>query len=94
MPPDSVEEQWDVIALEKKLLADYAIKISVKSWLKKEPDIAIEGIANRVKEMANQSYLTKEKLAGSEALHHFEQIVSVLVLSIIGGALLCFIRPD
>ena len=80
MPPDSVEEQWDVIALEKKLLADYAIKISVKSWLKKEPDIAIEGIANRVKEMANQSYLTKEKLAGSEALHHFERSVMLQII--------------
>ena len=80
MPPDSVEEQWDVVALEKKLLADYAIKISVKSWLKKEPDIAIEGIANRVKEMANQSYLTKEKLAGSEALHHFERSVMLQII--------------
>jgi len=80
MPPDSVEEQWDVVALEKKLLADYAIKISVKNWLKKEPDIAIEGIANRVKEMANKSYLTKEKLAGSEALHHFERSVMLQII--------------
>ena len=80
MPPDSVEEQWDVVALEKKLLADYAIKISVKSWLKKEPDIAIEGIANRVKEMANKIYLTKEKLAGSEALHHFERSVMLQII--------------
>ena len=80
MPPDSVEEQWDIVALEKKLLADYAIKISIKNWLKKEPSIAIEEIANRIKEMANQSYLNKEKLAGSEAIHHFERSVMLQII--------------
>ena len=80
MPPDSVEEQWDIVALEKKLLADYAIKISIKNWLKKEPSIAIEEIANRIKEMANQSYLNKEKLAGAEAIHHFERSVMLQII--------------
>jgi preprotein translocase subunit SecA len=68
------------VALEKKLLADYAIKISIKNWLKKEPSIAIEEIANRIKEMANQSYLNKEKLAGSEAIHHFERSVMLQII--------------
>jgi len=80
MPLESVEEQWEVVALEKKLLADYAIKISVKNLLKKEPSISIEEIANRVKEMANHNYLNKEKLAGAESLHHFERSVMLQII--------------
>ena len=35
--------------IRKKIKADYAIKVNIKSWLKKEPNIAIEEIANRLK---------------------------------------------
>ena len=80
MPPESIEEMWDIKALEKRLKADYAIKINIKSWLKKEPNIPIEKIANKIKEEANKNYCLKEKKAGVDVLHHFERSVMLQII--------------
>ena len=80
IPLESIEEMWDIKALEKRLKADYAIKINIKSWLKKEPNIAIEEIASRIKEQANKNYRLKEKQAGIEVMHHFERSVILQII--------------
>ena len=80
IPLESIEEMWDIKALEKRLKADYAIKINIKSWLKKEPNIAIEEIASRIKEQANKNYRLKEKQAGVEVMHHFERSVILQII--------------
>jgi len=80
MPPESIEEMWDLKALEKRLKADYSIKINIKSWLKKEPNIPIEEIANKIKEEANKNYRLKEKKAGIDVLHHFERSVMLQII--------------
>ena len=80
IPPKSIEEMWDIKALEKRLKADYAIEVNIKSWLKKEPNIAIEEIANRTKELANKNYRLKEDQAGAEVMHHFERSVILQII--------------
>jgi preprotein translocase subunit SecA len=80
IPLESIEEMWDIKALEKRLKADYAIQINIKSWLKKEPNIAIEEIANKIKEEANKNYRLKEKQAGIDVLHHFERSVILQII--------------
>jgi len=80
IPPESIEEMWDIKALEKRLKADYTIEINVKSWLKKEPNIAIEEIANRIKDQANKNYRLKESQAGAEVMHHFERSVILQII--------------
>ena len=71
---------WDIKALEKRLKADYTIEIDVKSWLKKEPNIAIEEIVNRIKDQANKNYRLKESQAGAEVMHHFERSVILQII--------------
>jgi len=80
IPPESIEEMWDIKALEKRLKADYAIKINIKIWLKKEPNIAIEEIANRIKDQANKNYRLKEEQAGVGVMHHFERSVILQII--------------
>ena len=80
IPLESIEEMWDIGALEKRLKADYGIKINIKSWLKKEPNIAIEEIANRIKEQANENYRLKEKQAGDGVMQHFERSVILQII--------------
>ena len=80
IPLESIEEMWDIRALEKRLKADYGIKINIKSWLKKEPNIAIEEISNRIKEQANINYRLKEKQAGDGVMQHFERSVILQII--------------
>tara|TARA_B100000035_G_scaffold310186_1_gene317572 strand:+ start:3432 stop:6119 length:2688 start_codon:yes stop_codon:yes gene_type:complete len=79
IPLESIEEMWDVPALEKRLLADYALKISIKDLLKKDPNIAVEDIAIHIKNKGLAQYRVKEKMAGKEALQHFERSIMLQI---------------
>ena len=56
MPPVSIEEQWDLPALESKLQGEYNLKVDIKGWFKKEPNLAIEEVVKRTNETANKIY--------------------------------------
>lgn len=75
IPKESVEEMWDISGLQKRMQADYAIDCDVAAWVKKDPNIAIEEIATRIKVFGLESYRKKEQTAGEKALHHFERSV-------------------
>jgi len=79
MPAESVEEMWDVPALEKRLLADYGLDAKINAWLKKDPNLPIEDIVKQVQVNALKNYREKEKVAGKEALHHFERSVMLQI---------------
>ena len=79
IPLESIEEMWDVPALEKRLQADYAIKISIKDLLKKDPNIAVEDIAAQIKNKGLKQYREKEKMAGKESLQHFERSIMLQI---------------
>ena len=79
IPLESIEEMWDVPALEKRLQADYALKISIKDLLKKDPNIAVEDIASHIKNKGLNQYREKEKMAGKEALQHFERSIMLQI---------------
>ncbi|MDC0877276.1 preprotein translocase subunit SecA [Methylophilaceae bacterium] len=79
IPLESIEEMWDLPALEKRLQADYAIKTSIKKLLKDDPNIAVEEIARRIKEEGLSLYRQKEELAGKEALQHFERSITLQI---------------
>src|SRR5689334_16513835 len=39
VPPESVEEQWDIAGLEAALKAEFNLELPVKQWLEAEPDL-------------------------------------------------------
>ena len=75
LPLESTEEAWDIAGLKKRMQADYLVDCDVSDWLKKEPNIPIEEIAKRIKEIGLNNYRKKEKVAGQEAVHNFERSV-------------------
>src|SRR4051812_14489210 len=52
VPPDSVEEQWDLPALEKKLEGEFYLRAPVVQWAKDDETLDEEGIAERIAELA------------------------------------------
>ena len=56
VPPESVEEQWDVPALQKALEADWQIQLPLTEMLEKEPNITDEDLRERVVAAARQNY--------------------------------------
>ena len=75
IPPDSVEELWDVPGLERELKSEMGLEIPLQKMLEDNPDLHEETLRERILEAANQSYQAKEALASAEILRQFERSV-------------------
>jgi preprotein translocase subunit SecA len=73
VPAESVEEQWDVPALEKVLHDDYQLTVPIAQLLKDKPDSTDEDIRSLVNDTALKQYHAKRELAGEEVLNNFER---------------------
>ena len=57
VPPESVEEQWDVPALQKALEADWQIQLPLTEMLEKEPNITDEDLRERGRRRAPELHV-------------------------------------
>jgi preprotein translocase subunit SecA len=75
VPPDSVEEQWDLPALERKLEGDFMLKAPVGQWADADNTMDGEKIAARLNEQAQQEYAAKFGPIDADVLHNYERAV-------------------
>ncbi len=75
VPVDSVEEQWDIPALELALESEYQVKVPVGEWVKADPGLTDDDILQRVIEAGAQAYADKVALVDANAWHGFERNV-------------------
>ena len=75
IPPESVEEQWDVPALERELKAETGLELPLQKMLEDNPDIHEETLRDFILTEANKAYAEKEALASPEILRQFERSV-------------------
>lgn len=75
LPPESMEEQWDVPALEKTLSSDFLLDLPLVSWLASDKQLDLAGLSVRVCDAATQLYQAKVDLVGAEAMHHYERAI-------------------
>jgi preprotein translocase subunit SecA len=62
IPPGSMEEQWDAEGLERTIDAELTLKVEVREWLRREPELEESEIRSRIIEAAHAHY--REKIAG------------------------------
>ncbi|NMF87483.1 preprotein translocase subunit SecA [Aromatoleum petrolei] len=75
VPVDSVEEQWDIPALEQALAAEFQLRLPVGEWLKAESNLDDETILKRILAAADEAYAAKVALVDAGAWHKFERDV-------------------
>ncbi|QMT31698.1 preprotein translocase subunit SecA [Alysiella filiformis] len=80
MPPDSMEEQWDIPALMLKLEGEYRISADIAGWLKADNTLENEDVKERVLKMVEDDYQAKVELAGKEGFNKFEREVILHVI--------------
>jgi len=76
VPPGSVEEQWDLEGLERRLESDFFLRAPVREWARADETLDEEKIAERVVELAHKTYDAKfEVIEDREAVRHYERAV-------------------
>ena len=80
IPPQSIEEMWDVSGLEAALKKDFDLELPISKWLDEEMNLHEETLRERILQKAQQIYQDKEATVGSEAFHNFEKNVMLQTL--------------
>jgi len=71
--PESLEEQWDIDALEKTLMAELQLELPIKQWLADESTLDEEQLRARIVDFADRKYTDKVTLFEAGPIRQFER---------------------
>jgi preprotein translocase subunit SecA len=80
IPPNSIDEQWDISGLENALREEYALDLDISGWLENDDSLHEETLRERIVEEAEKAYQAKEASVGDELMRHFEKAVMLQTL--------------
>ncbi|GAB3059071.1 preprotein translocase subunit SecA [Stenotrophomonas tumulicola] len=80
VPPNSIDEQWDLQGLEATLQSEFALDMPLVELVKAHEELDAEGIAQKVQERVNQHFDEKEAGVGAETMRALEKHVMLTVL--------------
>jgi preprotein translocase subunit SecA len=80
VPPESVEEQWDIAGLERGLNAELNLDLPVRRWLEAEEDLSDDAVLERIAAKAHEAYRAKIPPGLEDRVHQAERYVMLQIL--------------
>ncbi len=80
IPPQSLEEQWNVTGLEEALTREFGLSLPLRAWLDADHNLHEEPLRERIHAELEQVYAAKEDLVGAPWMRQFEKAVLLQVL--------------
>ncbi|HRO86428.1 MAG: preprotein translocase subunit SecA [Xanthomonadaceae bacterium] len=80
VPPDSVDEMWNLAGLEKEVLTEFGVGMDLQKLVREQEEIDSAGIAEHVQEAFDRLFREKEAMIGSEMMRTLERHVMLTVL--------------
>ncbi len=80
IPPQSLEEQWNVAGLQAALEKDFGLNLDIQGWLNADSTLHEEPLRARILDELEKRYTEKEALVGSVWMRHFEKSILLQVL--------------
>ncbi|MEW5681081.1 MAG: preprotein translocase subunit SecA [Pseudomonadota bacterium] len=75
IPPQSLDEMWDVPGLEQRLKADFSLDLPIAQWLADDKKLFEEKLRERIAEEVEKAYQHKEQMVGPQVLRQFEKAI-------------------
>lgn len=79
IPPQSLDEMWDVAGLERTLELDFGLPMPVAKWLEEDEKLHEEGLRQRILETFKSDYQAKCDAVGDE-MRRFEKHMILQIL--------------
>jgi len=80
IPPESLEEQWEVPGLQQDLQTHFGIALPVAEWLKADDNLHEETLRGRISEKITKAYEEKTTAVGEPVMRHLEKAVMLKTL--------------
>jgi preprotein translocase subunit SecA len=75
IPPQSLEEMWDITGLEERLKGELTLDLPIAKWLEEDSKLHEETLREKIIAEVEASYVAKEEMVGAEVLRQFEKAV-------------------
>lgn len=75
IPPQSIDDMWNVSGLEDRLKSDFLIELPIQQWLEEDEDLHEEPLRARILQSLVDEYKLKEEQVGEIVIRHFEKSV-------------------
>ncbi|HWO99456.1 MAG TPA: preprotein translocase subunit SecA [Methylococcus sp.] len=80
IPPQTLEEQWDIRGLEEALARELGQHLPIQRWLDEEADLHEDRLRARIIETIDRGYAEKVEKIGTPIMRHLEKSVMLQVL--------------
>ncbi|HGS4779000.1 TPA: preprotein translocase subunit SecA [Vibrio cholerae] len=80
IPPQSLEDMWDIKGLEDRLKNDFDLPLPIQSWLDADNKLYEEALRERIIEQAVEVYKAKEQAVSPPVMRNFEKSVMLQTL--------------
>ncbi len=80
IPPQSLEELWDIPGLTKALKDEFDLELPIQQWLDDDDELHEETLRRKIVQAMDDSYAAKEQLVGAEQLRYIEKAVMLQTL--------------
>lgn len=75
IPPNSIEDQWDVPGLEKQIEIDFGLRLPIRNWLQEDTRLHEETLRQKVLTEIQSAYDTKCERVGDILLEIEKQVM-------------------
>ncbi|HNL79888.1 MAG TPA: preprotein translocase subunit SecA, partial [Agitococcus sp.] len=80
IPPQSIEDQWDIAGLEKALATDFKMDVPVKAWLDADDRLEENGLRAKIGQAARDAYRQTRIKMGDDIANMIEHQIMLQVL--------------
>ncbi|KAA6186616.1 preprotein translocase subunit SecA [Thiohalocapsa marina] len=80
IPPQSLEEQWDVPGLEAALVDAFGGEWPIQQWLDADHSLHEETLRQRIADEIDRHYADKEQMVGADTMRQIEKAVMLQTL--------------
>ena len=68
LPPESLEEQWDIEGLENGIASEFSLRLPVNEWLTDDDELVSDSLAEKILQRVTGEYQEKERLWGNQSI--------------------------
>jgi len=80
VPHDSIDDQWDLPALDRELESEFGLSVDVKHWVEKQHEVDAGMILEHVREAVENLFKSKEQQIGADTMRQLEKHIMLSVL--------------
>lgn len=80
VPPQSLEEQWDIPGLERQIHEDFNLRLDIGGWLEKDDQLHEETLHEKILEEIAKAYGEKQADVDPEAMRQIEKSIMLQIL--------------